>query len=656
MVLRVITCVLDLDRMLSPRSHAVSRPVRAAGMICLSLIFSFGLAGCSASFVDVQTASKPPLSAPPSGPPPVAGQSGSVTITPQYIALAPGQKYQFRANVNGSGELQWLVNGTAGGGATTGTVTSSGEYQAPAAVSQSENVTVTAALSGSSQKNFATAVVSIIQPGQISCPDATHNPLVALYSVYLPSPGRVWVEFGKTTSYGFNTWQVTTPTANGGGVQIWVAGMLAEMQYHMRARVLLDNGATYTDADVVCMTGTPPNTAPVEVTNNGIPQPGIEMFNTILPSGDSQAFATDLNGDVIWTYTYQHSSTDYIQGVHLLPNGDLLMVVSYLSSMTSAQNPSLINEIREIDLGGNTVRSLSMDGLNQKLKSGNFRDAEGNLYQLGSFHHDIGVLPNGHLVLLATYVRQFKDPQTPTGTTNVIGDALVDVDSNYNPDWVWNTFDHLDMNRRPMNYPDWTHSNGILYSRDDHNLLLSMRHQNWIIKINFLDGTGSGAVMWRLGEGGDFKLQGATDPTDWFYAQHGMSYFSPNTTGLFEIGLMDNGNDRISPTGQAHCQPFAPTNPQCYSTMPVLQIDETGMTATMAAHYIPPDSYFSFFGGNAELLSTGDREVDFCAAAKGAIVQELDPKDSHVIWQAVTPGASQFHAFRMPSLYPGVQW
>ncbi len=39
--------------------------------------------------------------------------------------------------------------------------------------------------------------------------------------------------------------------------------------------------------------------------------------------------------------------------------------------------------------------------------------------------------------------------------------------------------------------------------------------------------------MWRLGEGGDFKLVNATDPTDWFYAQHGMSYFTPNTTGVF---------------------------------------------------------------------------------------------------------------------------
>jgi hypothetical protein len=194
------------------------------------------------------------------------------------------------------------------------------------------------------------------------------------------------------------------------------------------------------------------------------------------------------------------------------------------------------------------------------------------------------------------------------------------------------------------------------YSSDDHNILLSIRHQNWIIKIEFLDGIGSGKVMWRLGEGGEFKLVGGADPTDWFYAQHGLSYFTPNTTGVFRLGLMDNGNDRIFPTGQVLCKPFTATTPNCYSTMPVLEINEAKMTATLVAHYVPPPSYFTFFGGNAELLESGHIHADFCAPASGAIVQELNTQGTQVIWQGTTPGAYQFHANRLPSLYPGVQW
>ncbi len=623
------------------------------------LLSALLLAGCGATFRPVDPLPSKPIPNPPSGAPPGAGQAGSVTITPQYAALAPGQKFQFQATVSGGGQTEWLVNSVAGGNSSTGTVDASGNYTAPSTVAQSENITVTVALAASPTQNYATAVVSIIQPGQFTCPFELSNPQVAKYTIYLPASGKVSVQFGTTTAYGLNTWQVSTPSANGGGVELYVAGMLSDTLYHLRGQVVLDDGATYTGPDQSCQTDLPPVTSPVQVTTPGpgTPQPGIEMWNTILPTGDTQAFATDLKGDVIWTYTYPHSTADYIQGIQLLPDGDLLMVISYLSSLTSPQGASVINEIREVDLDGNTVHSLTMSTLNQKLAAANFRDAEGNLYQLGSFHHDVLSLPNGHLVLLATYTRQFTDlSATTTPTTNVIGDALVDVDQNYNPDWVWNTFDHLDINRRPMNFPDWTHSNGMLYSSDDHNLLLSMRHQNWIVKINFLDGSGSGDVMWRLGEGGDFKLVNATDPTDWFYAQHGMSYFTANTTGVFRLGMMDNGNDRIFPSGQVICAPYAPSTPKCYSTMPVLEINENNLTATMITHYSPPDNYYTFFGGNAELLGNNDMEANFCAAIKGAIVQELNPQGTQAVWQATTPGAAQFHVYRLPSLYPGVQW
>lgn len=630
----------------------------------LSLVALLGVAaavlvtGCNARLRPTEPLPKGPISNPPTQPPPTTGQSGSVIISPQYVALAPGQTFQFTATAAGGGQLEWLVNGVQGGNAAAGAVSSSGSYTAPTSVTQSENVTVTVALTLSAEQNYATAVVSIIAPAQVRCPFELANPQVAQYSIYLPAPGRMKVRFGTTTNYDLNTWQVRTPSANGGNVQIYVAGMLGQTLYHMQAQVTLDNGATYNDADHTCMTDMPPATSPVQITTavGPNPQPGIEMWNTILPAGDSQAFVTDLQGNVIWTYTYSHTASDLIQGIQLLPNGNFLMVISYLSSLASAQSSSVINEIREVDIAGNTVASLTMDALDQELAAGSLRDAEGNVYQLGSFHHDVLPLPNGHLVLLATYTRKFNNLEGTTGTISVIGDALVDVDQNFKPDWVWNSFDHLDINRRPMNFPDWTHSNGLLYSSDDHNLLLSMRHQNWIIKINFLDGKGSGDVMWHLGEGGDFKLVNATDPTDWFYAQHGMSYFTPNTTGVFRVGLMDNGNDRMFPTGQVLCLPYKPTTSQCYSTMPLLEISETNMTATMITHYIPPPSDYSFFGGNAELLTNGNMEVNFCATSRGGIVQELDSNAQEVVWQGYTAAADQFHVYRLPSLYPDVQW
>lgn len=594
---------------------------------------------------------------PPSSPPPVAAQSGSVSIYPQYIALAQKQKYRFAASA--PGPVEWLVNGVRGGDGNVGTIDSSGNYTAPPFVVESRNVVITAALAASPAQNYATSVVSIIVAGYVACPGQTHNPQVAQYVAYLPAPGKVYVEFGTTTGYGRDTWKVPTPSPNGGQIRLYVAGMLGKTLYHMRGQIVLDDGATFTDADHTCKTGTPPLTSPVQVSTpaGATPQPGIELWNTVLPPADTEAFATDLKGNVIWTYSFPHPQIDIIQGIQLLPNGDLLMLISYLSSLTVTNTSGVIDEIREIDLAGNTVRSLTIDQLNRKLAVSNLRDAQGNLYHLRGFHHDVLYLPDGHWLILADYQKNYTDLPGHPGTTKVLGDAIVDVDQKLNPDWVWNGFDHLDVNRHPMNFPDWTHGNALLYSSDDHNVLLSLRHQNWIIKIEFLDGLGSGKVIWRLGEGGDFKLVGGVDPTDWFYAQHGMSYFSHNTTGVFRIGMMDNGNDRIYPDGhQVQCAPFRPNPATCYSTVPVLAVNESNMTATLITHYVPPPSYFSFFGGNADLLPNGDIHADFCVPLSGAIVQELTPDGGQVVWQAVTPKADQFHAFRLLSLYPGVQW
>ena len=94
----------------------------------------------------------------------------------------------------------------------------------------------------------------------------------------------------------------------------------------------------------------------------------------------------------------------------------------------------------------------------------------------------------------------------------------MDLDTNNQPVWVWRAFDHLDVNRHPYLFPDWTHSNAVVYEPDG-SLLLSMRHQSWILKIDYANGSGGGDVLWRLGPGGDFTLSDS-DPAQWFYNQH----------------------------------------------------------------------------------------------------------------------------------------
>ncbi|HUX43478.1 MAG TPA: aryl-sulfate sulfotransferase [Terracidiphilus sp.] len=573
-------------------------------------------------------------------------------MSPQYAALGAGQKQIFQATAPPGETLQWAVNGVAGGNKDVGTVDSAGNYTAPANLQYGTNVVISAADANSLLTNYATAVATILAPGVVT---ETANPQVATYSIDLPAPGKASIEFGPDSTYGWKTWTQATPSPNGGEVSIFVAGMRAQTLYHMRARVTLDDGATYTDTDRTFTTGPPPGTAPVTVSvpAGQTPQSGIEMFDTVLPHESAQAFATDLQGNVIWTYSYSKGSTmDAVQPIKLLPNGHFLVLISYASSaiVNGVQIPSgTIDAVREVDLAGNTIREITLSNLSAALA------AKGYNFNLGSFHHDLLALPNGHWILLASLYKSFNNLPGYPGTTNVLGDVVIDVDQNGQPVWVWNTFDHLDINRHPYLFPDWTHGNALLYSADDHDLIFSMRHQNWVIKIDYADGQGSGKILWRLGEGGDFTLQNGVDPTDWFYAQHGPSFFSANTAGVFRLGVMDNGDDRQLPGG-AVCGTTG--EPACYSTASIYQVDESAMTATLVSQYKPPQSMYSYFGGDVRNLANGDMEADFCASAGGSLIQELDLNGStpQLVWQAQTQQTLQYRAERWPSLYPGVQW
>jgi arylsulfate sulfotransferase len=201
-------------------------------------------------------------------------------------------------------------------------------------------------------------------------------------------------------------------------------------------------------------------------------------------------------------------------------------------------------------------------------------------------------------------------------------------------------------------WPDWTHTNAVIYSADDGNLLVSIRHQNWIVKVDYENGTGSGAILWHLGEGGDFTLKGGTDPTDWPYAQHMPSFFSTNTTGVFSLGLMDNGDDRIFPAGVTCGAKGAPA---ClYSTIPIFQIDENAKTATLIFHQF---TGYSNFGGGADPLANGNVEYDLCGIGPDSFVYEATNQSTpQTVWSMQSTNANLYRAFRLPSFYPGVQW
>lgn len=490
-------------------------------------------------------------------------------------------------------------------------------------------------------------------PGSVS---STSNPQMALYTFQARSIGTVTVEFGPTTSYGFKTSADPIPAANV-PIRIYVAGMRANTLYHMRAVAKYSDGSTEVDADHTFTTGKYSTTLPqiTATTSPGqTPQPGVELINELGTSA-APIVATDLSGNIIWAYVPPQPipGPALLMAPKLLPNGDFVMIVAPLPSLTPFPNGTPI-EIREIDLLGDTVKEFTMAQLNSELQAANY-----NL-TLQTFHHDIVPLPNGHLLVLASTIKSvvLAGETTPT---QVLGDVVVDLDTNFQPVWVWNEFDHLDLHRLGWEFPDWTHSNAIVYSKDDGDILVSMRAQNWIVKVDYNNGAGTGNVIWRLGEGGDFTLQGGVDPTDWFYAQHGPSFTTPNTTGIFGLAVMDNGDDRMYPNGPAFIVAGTQGSPQGYSTIPVFQINEVTKTATLNFQQVLPANQYSGFGGNAEVLDNGDVHYDLCQIPGSSPVSQISeftttPGNSQSVWNLHLSGGNAYRSNHLPSLYPGVQW
>ena len=169
----------------------------------------------------------------------------------------------------------------------------------------------------------------------------------------------------------------------------------------------------------------------------------------------------------------------------------------------------------ELELDGTIVRQLTLAQLNTNLAASGYKDNQGNIPTLLDIHHDIQRNPvTGHWILLANTTRTVSNDPGTSGPTLVLGDAVLDVDPNNNfaVDWVWNEFDHLDVTRHPFGIQDWTHSNALVYSADDHQLLVSMRDQDWIVKVDYNDGAGAGDILWRFGYQGDFTLVGGRSP------------------------------------------------------------------------------------------------------------------------------------------------
>ncbi len=309
--------------------------------------------------------------------------------------------------------------------------------------------------------------------------------------------------------------------------------------------------------------------ASFDVDVRGEPAPDYRIFDYAkAPAvGDAGIYVIDAAGRTRWFYPLVAATTinDLAAGVKLLPSGDVLY--SDLGKIR------VVNELGEVKLEITAAQAGVL-----------------------LFHHDVIQLPNGNFVAIALELRDIYYPADDE-THYVAGDVLVELTPAGEVVWTFKALDKLDPQRKRMDfdapyYPffhpdtgqqakDWSHANGVVHDPVDDSLWLSLRHQDWIVKI---DRT-SGEVVWRLGEEGDFALVGDR----WFYHPH-----SPELQPDGSMLLYDNG------VGNPHLAPEA------WRTRPIrLALDTTAMTATIAWQDTQ-ESYVAPIAGDVDRLSNGN--------------------------------------------------
>jgi hypothetical protein len=405
------------------------------------------------------------------------------------------------------------------------------------------------------------------------------NPLVALYSAP-PSPGTsMYVQFaqeGTTLS-----WQNTSPLpiVPGESTNFIVAGMLPNTTYLMRD--VLDDGTV--SAPVAFTTGTlPANLSFPTVTVLQAAAAGTDLSEgEILHAGVARAdapinsvntVATDLNGNVIWYYDpASNNFRSYAQ--NLEPGGTVMMMGG------KAIGAAGYNTLREVDLAGDTLRETNINAVNAAL-------AAMHQPRILDFDHEVKLLPNGDTVVVGTTP---KTVDYHGKATKFVGDMVVVLNQNLHPVWVWNSFRWLSTNRLGFDHPvatDWLHANSVSWSPEDDDLLVSLRTQDWIIKIDYADGTGNGHIVWKLGAGGNFTPI-ANTPDPWFSHQHDARMINDNTLLVFDDGNTRRAKD---PTADSRGQEWV--------------LDEQNKTATLVVN--ADMGNYSYFLGSSELLSNGN--------------------------------------------------
>ena len=339
------------------------------------------------------------------------------------------------------------------------------------------------------------------------------------------------------------------------------------------------------------------------------------------PSSKGYTCAYDTNGDVRWYLT-----KNFIWEISRLKNGHLL-----LSTDSLVNYPYYTTGLFEIDLLGKIYYEYLIDG---------------------GYHHDYYEMENGNLLVLSNNL-----------SDGTVEDYIVEIDrKNGN---IVNTIDLTTIlpqeegkSANSTEY-DWFHNNSIWYDENTNQILLSGRHQDIVVSLDYT----TKKINYIIGDPTNWSSEyqkyflTPTNNLEWQYASHAAKIL-PNG----DISLFDNGVNR-SKEEKNYLK--AENN---YSRGVIYRVDKENMTITQiyqygkergSDFYSPYISDVDYLNDNHYIIHSGGIvSVDGKASNKPAGLTEgnvslksdtVELLDNDVIFELVLP--SNFYRVEKMNIY-----
>ena len=382
-------------------------------------------------------------------------------------------------------------------------------------------------------------------------------------------------------------------------------------------------------------------------------------YTLFAPNRSNITYLIDNNGEVVNTWT---SAFGPGVSVYLKENGNLIRTANIRETNTTFGG---------IGGGGGRIEEYTWEGdlvwgYNYSASSDDY------LSEPVMQHHDIAVLPNGNVLILAwefksgaQAIAAGRDPALMEDGI-VFPEHIIEVEpqgqTGGNIVWRWDLWDHMiqDFDTTQQNFgvvadhpelvdinfgntvDDWVHANALAYNADLDEIMISAHAFNelWVIDHSTTTEEAASHTGGQSGKGGDLLYRWGNpqaydrgDESDrQLFRQHDTQWIASGLNGAGNILIFNNGQQR-TPDEYSTVDEIAP--PVDESGNYAIEDGEAfGPAGTTWSYQAPnPTDFYSSFISGAQRLPNGNTLID--AGAQGHFFEVTSEGD--IVWDYVNP-------------------